>query len=212
MLYSLTQEQLAHTLMPLGEYTKGRTRQVARSLKLPVAERPESQEICFVQEGDYRTFLETYYRDVATPGPIVDLSGNVLGQHRGIAFYTIGQRRGLGIAAPHPLYVVAIEPETNTIVVGPEKDLWSDTLVADHLNLVAIEALREPVEVMAKVRYRSPEAEAVVIPLGDDTVELRFRRAQRAVTPGQAVVFYDGDVLIGGATIARADARQPRRA
>ncbi len=214
MLYSLSQDQLAATLLPLGDYTKARVRRMARQAGLPVAERPESQEICFVTQGDYREFLGTYYPEVARPGSIVDTQGNVIGEHRGIAFYTIGQRRGLGIAGRRPaagsalagraVYVVGIRPESNTVVVGPEEALWSDALVAEHLNLVGLAELPADLPVTAKVRYRSPEAEAILHPLEHGAVEVRFRQPQRAITPGQAAVFYQGEMLVGGATISHA--------
>ena len=201
VLYVLKQEQLRHTLLPLGDYLKTQARQMALERGLPVAFKAESQEICFVTQRDYGIFLTGYVPDAAKPGPIIDIHGHELGQHRGIIFYTIGQRRGLGIASPEPLYVVEIDAQRNAIIVGPESALYRETLVANRLNLISEESIPEPLEVKAKVRYKMPEEDAVVWQTDADTISLRFREPQRAITPGQAVVFYQGDILVGGATI-----------
>jgi tRNA-uridine 2-sulfurtransferase len=203
-LYVLTQEQLAHALFPLAELTKDQTRAVARQLGLPVASKPESQEICFVPDNNYGGFLEERVPGIATPGPIIDKEGRVLGEHRGIIFYTIGQRRGLGLAAPRPLYVIAIDPDRNAVVVGEESDLYVEALVAHEVNLVAVEALTEPLDVTAKIRYRAAEVGASLTPLPEGRLQVSFQRPQKGVAPGQAVVFYDGDVVVGGGTILSA--------
>jgi len=201
VLYVMTQDQLKHTLMPLGAYTKVRTRQMAQERGLPVATKPESQEICFIPNGHYGKFLQEYVPEAARPGPILDRQGDVLGRHRGILFYTIGQRKGLGISAKEPLYVVAIDREKNALTVGSEGDVYADELFATGANWVAIEHLAEPMEVRAKIRYRHREAEATITPMDEGKVYVKFRAPQRAITPGQAVVFYEGDVLVGGGTI-----------
>jgi tRNA-specific 2-thiouridylase len=207
VLYSLTQEQLAFTLFPLSANTKPQTRELARRIGLAVASRPDSQDICFVTQRGYGEFL--YQRDpsLARSGPILDTSGHQVGEHRGLVFYTVGQRRGLGLTASKPLYVVDIQPITNALVVGPEDALWSDALIGENLNLVSVAHITSGQSVTAKVRYRSQEVAARVIPLPDNQVEVHFASPQRAITPGQAVVFYDGDLLLGGATIRHRKAR-----
>lgn len=201
-LYTLTQEQLAHTLMPLGDYTKEEVRQMARQRNLPVAEKPESQEICFIPENDYRKFLREVAGPQIKPGPFLDLEGNVLGQHEGLPFYTVGQRRGLGIAAGRRLYVVDIDPARNAVILGPAEALWRSELVAEDNNFISIEELTSPLEVQAQIRYRSRPAPAVISPLGEGLVKVSFLEPQRAITPGQAVVYYRGQCVVGGGTIA----------
>ncbi|MBC7106835.1 MAG: tRNA 2-thiouridine(34) synthase MnmA [Firmicutes bacterium] len=202
VLYCLTQEQLARVLMPLGEFTKERVRRMALQWGLPVAGKAESQEICFVPEGGYRRFLEG--RGIGgPPGPIVDRAGRVLGRHTGLANYTVGQRRGLGLATGRRLYVVDLDPVRNAVVVGPEGELYRTELLAGDLNFIAVPGLNAPAEVTAQIRYRTPAAPATVYPEADGRVRVRFRRPQRAITPGQAVVFYRGDEVIGGGTIER---------
>ncbi len=202
VLYTLTQEQLAHTLFPLGSLTKVETRRVAQERLLPVAQKPESQEICFVPDNNYGGFLRDYVPGAAVPGPIVDKDGNQLGQHQGIICYTIGQRRGLGLPGPKPWYVVGIDAGENTIVVGHDEDLFADELVAENVNLIAWDKLDAPTKVSAKIRYRAPESPATAIPLDGNRLLVRFDHPQRAITPGQAVVLYQDDVVVGGATIA----------
>lgn len=205
VLYPLSQEQLKSTLMPLGNLTKEETRQIAKELGLPVAAKPESQEICFIPNNDYPSFLKDCIPDLAKPGPILDEQGNILGNHRGIPFYTVGQRKGLGISAGIPLYVVAIEPDKNAIIVGTEDKVFGEELTAFRLNWISIAKLTEPIMVKAKIRYRHQEAEAVITPLDGDRVYVKFSQSQWAITPGQAIVFYDGDVVIGGGTIETAN-------
>jgi tRNA-specific 2-thiouridylase len=202
-LCQLTQEQLSRTLFPLGNLTKVKVRQIASELKLPVAERPESQEICFIPDNNHIGFLKDHALTPAEPGPILDRKGNVLGQHEGIAFYTIGQRKGLGIAAAKPLYVTAIKPGKNAVVVGTKEQTYTSELVADNLNWIAGSMPEQPIIVKARVRYRHMEAEAIVSPLDKASVYVKFAEPQMAITPGQAVVFYDGDTVIGGGTIIR---------
>jgi tRNA-specific 2-thiouridylase len=201
VLYTMTQEQLEHTLMPLGEFTKDEVRGIAKEKDLPAADRPESQEICFIQNETYGEFLKKYIPEGARPGPIVNKEGKVIGEHRGIIFYTIGQRRGIGIAAGEPLYVIAIDKERNSIVVGKEEDVYGDELIANDVNYTAVERLKEPVKMDAKIRYLHQASSALVSPLNEDRVKVKFDEPQWAVTPGQAVVFYDGDNVAGGGTI-----------
>jgi tRNA-specific 2-thiouridylase len=202
VLYTMTQEQLKFTLLPLGDLTKAQVRQIARDLKLSVAAKPESQEICFVPDADYRRFLEKQIpADELKEGLIIDRKGKVLGRHKGIAFYTVGQRRGLGIGGGQPFYVVSIDKDENVLVVGEDKETLRDNLVAGELNWIAFDRLEEPIKVKAKIRYRHKETEAKVSPLGAQKVKISFSKPQRAITPGQSVVFYRGDVLIGGGII-----------
>ncbi|HHV62885.1 MAG TPA: tRNA 2-thiouridine(34) synthase MnmA [Firmicutes bacterium] len=201
VLYNLTQDQLASTLMPLGEFTKDETRALAAKLGLRIADKPDSQEICFIPDNDYRRFLAERVPHSVNPGPILDLRGNVLGEHKGIAFYTIGQRKGLGISAREPLYVVALDRERNAVIVGTESEVYSQGLIAGSVNWIAIEELVGAREARAKIRYYTEPAHAVISPLKPGYVEVGFAEPQRAVTPGQACVFYDGDVVLGGGII-----------
>ncbi len=201
MLYPMTREQLGHTLMPIGNLTKEIVREIAAELKLPVAAKPESQEICFIPDNDYPGFLQGYIPGAAKPGPILDGQGNVLGQHRGILFYTVGQRRGLGVSAGDPLYVIAIDRERNAIVVGGKQDTYGDELMASELNWITVAKPTQPLTVRAKIRYLHQEAEADITPLDGDRVYVTFNEPQTAIAPGQAVVFYDGDTVVGGGTI-----------
>jgi len=203
MLYSLTQEQLRHVRLPLGNFTKEQVREVARELALPVAAKPESQEICFIPDDDYPKFLKEYVPQAVMSGPILDEQGNILGEHQGILFYTIGQRKGLGISAKEPLYVIAIEPERNTIMVGGKQRVYGNELVASRLNWIALTELKQPITAKAKIRYLHQAAEAEISPLDEDQVYVKFKEPQMAITPGQAIVFYDGDIVIGGGTIER---------
>ena len=204
VLYVLTQDELAHTLLPLGELVKEQTRELARKLDLRVADKPESQEICFVVDGDYGSFLRRVAPEVVQPGPVLDLQGRVVGEHKGIAFHTIGQRRGLGIATGQPLYVVDIDVRRGAVVVGPEEALYREEVLADDVNLIGVAALEEPIRVQAKVRYRMPAAEGWLGQPSPDRLLLRFDRPQRAITPGQSLVCYQGDTVVGGGTILAA--------
>ena len=192
-LSSLSQEQLAHSLFPLGTYTKEEVRRLAQALGLPTAHKPESQDFI---TGGYFPLIEA-----AKSGPILDRQGNILGKHRGIPFYTIGQRHGLGISAKEPLYVTAIDYERNAILVGTKEEIYGEELIASELNWIAIERLEGPIEVRARIRYLHREAEAVVTPWDKDKAWVKFKQPQMAITPGQAVVFYIEDMVVGGGTI-----------
>jgi tRNA-specific 2-thiouridylase len=198
-LYTLTQEKLGHVLFPLGEYSRDEVKQMAKQAGLPTATKP-SQDICFISQKNYGTFLSQRFS--TQPGDIVDTRGRKLGQHRGIAFYTIGQRHGLGLASGKPLYVIRIEPESNRIVVGQEKELYSQKLAARKLNWISGKAPREPVTAKAKIRYKSKEAEADLF-FRNGYVDVHFARPQKAITPGQAVVFYNAGELLGGGIICQ---------
>jgi tRNA-specific 2-thiouridylase len=204
VLYPITQKQLRHTLLPIGNLTKEKVREIARELRLSVAAKSESQEICFIPDDDYPNFLRDYIPQAAKPGLILDEQGNILGRHQGILFYTIGQRKGLGISAREPLYVIAIEPERNAIVVGTKEKALGNELTASRLNWITTDKLTQSVAVKAKIRYRHQEAEATVTPIDEDRVYVKFKEPQMAITPGQAIVFYDGDIVIGGGTIESA--------
>ncbi|MBI4336229.1 MAG: tRNA 2-thiouridine(34) synthase MnmA [Chloroflexi bacterium] len=198
VLFGLTQGQLQRTLLPIGDYAKDDVRRLAAEAGLPVAAKPDSQEICFVLSSDYRQFLQE--RCQPHPGEIVDVEGGVLGRHPGIESFTVGQRRGLGIANGQPLYVVAIELETHRVVVGPEEALYRSDLLASRVNWISGMPPASPIEVAVKVRYKAAEAPATVVP-HDGAAEVHFHTPQRAITPGQAVVFYQGDEVLGGGFI-----------
>jgi len=202
VLYNLDQEQLSQILLPVGALTKDEVRAVAAEHDLLISDKPESQEICFIPDNDYRRFLKEHRPDTQRPGPILSVEGDRMGQHRGIANYTIGQRRGLGIAAREPLYVVDIDPDANAVIVGRDRDTFSRVVIARDCNLISTSGLEESVEVGAKIRYNAPVA-AARIQRGDHDGEVvtEFFQAQRAVTPGQAVVWYQGDIVVGGGTI-----------
>lgn len=200
-LYTLTQIQLAHTLMPLGEFTKDEVRRMAAARGLRVAEKPESQEICFVPDNNYRNFLRERINQEIKPGPFLDVQGKEVGRHEGIAFYTIGQRRGLGLAMGEKVYVVDIDPKSNAVIVGPEDALERSSLVAGDLNFILKKNITESERVKAKIRYNSKSAPATISLLSDNRVRVDFDSPQRAITPGQAVVFYQDDYLLGGGTI-----------
>ncbi|NIM57991.1 MAG: tRNA 2-thiouridine(34) synthase MnmA [Candidatus Aminicenantes bacterium] len=200
-LYPITQDQLSRTLMPIGDFTKEKVREKAREFVLPVAQRPESQEICFVPDKDYPGFLQSRIPEAFRSGPIVDLKDRVLGQHKGIGYYTVGQRRGMGIAAPQPLYVLAIRREKNTIVVGTNDKLYERKLHATRVNLISGERIAKPLRIKAKIRHKHKESKALLTPSNSDQAIVEFEKPQRAITPGQAVVFYDGDVVVGGGII-----------
>jgi tRNA-specific 2-thiouridylase len=202
-LYRLSQAQLARIVMPVGALTKVEVRELARRRGLAVAEKAESQETCFAPLGDYPEFLAGRAPGAFRAGPIKDLAGRILGEHKGIGNYTIGQRRGLGISAPRPLYVIAIDATRNAIVVGDERDLHRKKLLASQVRLICGKRIEEPVMVKAKIRYKHREARALVIPVSARRVRVEFDRPQRAITPGQSVVFYKRDVVLGGGIIDR---------
>ena len=199
VLFGLRQEQLRRLLLPVGRHTKADLRELARAGGLPVADKPDSQDICFIPAGDYRQFLSVHREP--TPGDIVDMDGVVLGEHQGVDRFTVGQRRGIGVASGAPLYVVRLEPETRRVVVGPESALLAPGLVADGVNWVGGTPPSGPREVTVKIRYRAAEAPAIAAPT-ENGATVWFSEPQRAVTPGQAAVFYAGDELLGGGFIA----------
>ncbi len=199
VLYTLGQRELSRTLFPVGEYPKEEIRSLAREWRLPNAAKPDSADICFIPSGDYRAFVRQ--RVAARPGAIIDTSGRRLGEHAGIVNYTVGQRRGVPPRGGEaPLFVIDLDAETDTVVVGPHEELMADGLVAEDITFVSGELPQAPLRVEARIRYRSVPAPATLDP-SDGRAELRFERPQRAVTPGQAVVFYDGERLLGGGTI-----------
>jgi tRNA-specific 2-thiouridylase len=205
-LFGLTQEQLSRTLFPLGRVTKTEVREIARAHGLTLAEKPDSQEICFIPGGDYKQFLTAYLEEQGeripeTAGELVSSSGEVLGRHEGIFNFTVGQRKGLGVSSPSPLYVLGIDPATHRVTVGADAELAALTFRARRLNWIAIPALTGPMRVRAKIRHRHDPAWATISPAGSDEVIAAFDEAQRAVTPGQSAVFYDGDEVVGGGWI-----------
>ena len=200
-LYNLTQEQLSHTLMPVGEYTKDEVREIADRINLRVANKPDSQDICFVPDGDYAGFIEQNLDTHIPTGNFVTTDGKVLGQHKGITHYTVGQRKGLGLALGYPAFVIEIRPETNEVVIGANEDSLSYYVRANCLNFMSIEDLTEPMRVFAKIRYNHKGAWCTIEKTKDDEVLCTFEEQQRAITQGQAVVFYDGDYVLGGGTI-----------
>ena len=224
-LYNLTQFQLEHTLMPVGAYSKDEIREMAHELGLPVASKPDSQEICFVQDNDYAGFITEYLKDDnnskimgnvpggitdnnpaaygLTPGNFVNSKGIILGRHKGLANYTVGQRKGLNLAMGQPVFVLELRPETNEVVIGNAEDVFSDRLYANQLNFMAIEDLEGELKVIAKIRYSHKGAPCTIRKTAQDEVFCIFDEPQRAITPGQAVVFYQGDYVVGGGTIIR---------
>ncbi len=202
-LYNLTQEQLAHTLMPVGEYEKEQIREIAAKIGLLIANKPDSQEICFIPDNDYAGYIERESGKTFPKGNFVDLEGNILGTHKGIIHYTIGQRKGLGLSMGSPVFVVDIRPETNEVVIGSNLDTFHDSLYAGKVNLMSVDALEGEREVVAKIRYSHKGAPCRIRMVDEDTVLCKFKEPVRAITPGQAVVFYDGDIVLGGAVIDR---------
>ncbi len=200
VLYNLTQEQLAHTRFPLGEMTKAEARQIAEQQGFLNAHKHDSQDICFVPDGDYVAFLERYTGKHYPGGDFLNRAGEVVGRHRGTVCYTLGQRKGLGLAMGEPVYVCAKDLAANTVTVGPESALYSRTLLADDMNWIAIPALTGPMRVEAKVRYSQTAQPGTVFPT-EGGIRLTFDTPQRAITPGQAVVLYQGDLVVGGGTI-----------
>jgi tRNA-uridine 2-sulfurtransferase len=217
-LFELTQEQLSYAFFPLGEMTKQEVRDIAEAAGLPTAQKPESQEICFVPDGSYAQFIERYLAEdkpagkalpvlnnyqpsQLSPGEIVTTAGEVIGMHNGIHRYTVGQRKGLGISAPDPLYVVEVDAKQNRVVVGSSDDLLKSTMTINRTNWIPFDTLREPLHVSVKIRSRAEEAGATLRAQDDGGVLVTFDEPQRAVTPGQAAVFYDGEIVVGGGWI-----------
>ena len=202
-LFSLRQDQLARALFPLGEKTKTDTREVARHCHLKTADKEESMEICFVPDNDYGKFLEQAKLARKHRGEIVDLYGTVLGHHDGIEFYTVGQRRGLGITTPKPVYVIDLDAENNRVVVGDDSALDRDEFTASNCNWIPFDRLTESIEVTTKIRYNHPGTPATLTPTGNGSVKVKLHTAQRAITPGQAAVFYQDDLVVGGGWITK---------
>ncbi len=202
VLYMLGQEELRHLLLPLGDYTKEQVRAMARQRGLPVADRTESQDLCFLADNDYRRFLRVHAPEAIRPGPILDTAGRVIGEHKGLPFYTIGQREGVGIAASEALYVMEIDVTRNALVVGTKGELGRRELIATEVNYVSGRVPQEPLEITAKIRYKAVEAQALLLPLGDGRARVTFAQPQRDITPGQGVVFYQGEAVLGGGIIS----------
>jgi tRNA-specific 2-thiouridylase len=202
-LFSLNQNQLARTLFPIGYFRKEDVRNKTKKVGLRVHDKRESQEICFIPGMDYRPFLKRRLSRETEAGDIVNSKGHVLGRHKGLPFYTIGQRRGLGVSAGKPLYVVGFDKGRNLVFVGEKQEVYSSALIADQLNWIAMEELRQPMRVTARIRSTHREADAMVEPLGRATVRVTFPQPQEAITPGQAVVFYDGEIVLGGGWIQK---------
>ncbi|MBQ2707502.1 MAG: tRNA 2-thiouridine(34) synthase MnmA [Clostridia bacterium] len=202
VLWALTQDQLSRTIFPLGGMSKDEVRRIAGEQGLINADKPDSQDICFVPDGDYAGFIERYTGKTPAPGKFIDAAGNVLGEHRGIIRYTIGQRKGLGIAMGRPIFVTKIDPAANTVTLGDEPALFSRQLDAHGINLIALPKLDAPLRVTARARYGKMDAPATVFQTGEDTMHVEFDEPQRALTRGQSVVLYDGDVVVGGGIIS----------
>ena len=203
-LYRLTQHQLSHTLFPLGDLTKAQARKTAEEQGFVTAKKRDSQDICFIPDGDYLVFMQSYTGKSYTPGNFLDTNGNVVGQHKGAVGYTLGQRKGLGLAMGEPVYVCGKDMTKNTVTVGSNESLFQKNLRATDCNWIAIEQLTQPIRVYAKARSRQAEQPAWVYPEENGIVRVEFDEPQRAITPGQAVVLYDGDTVIGGGTIRSA--------
>lgn len=200
-LYDLTQEQLSKTLMPCGDYSKAQIREIARRIGLEIADKKDSQDICFVEDGNHGRFVYSTLSGYQSPGNIIDTNGRVLGSHKGIGYYTIGQRKGLGLAVGKPVFVLAINRETNEVVVGNEEDLMHDTVIIDEVNLIMVDKITQPIQLTGKIRYASKPAVCTVYPLADGRLEVVFKDGQRAMTIGQSAVFYQGDRVFGGGII-----------
>ena len=216
-LFGLTQEQLSRSLFPLGGMTKAEVRTMARSYGLALAEKPDSQEICFVPGGEYKNFLAAYLAEQGesfpdTSGELVTTDGRVIGEHSGIHNFTVGQRKGLGVATGSPLYVIQIKGDSRQVVVGGKESLYSHSLVVRRINLIAVEDLNGPMRVGVKIRHRHEPARATIEKTDRDEVLVRFDEPQRAITPGQAAVFYDGEIVVGGGWIGAEGAGEARSA
>ncbi|CUS99721.1 tRNA 2-thiouridine(34) synthase MnmA [Candidatus Chrysopegis kryptomonas] len=205
-LWGLTQESLSRTIFPLGELTKQEVRELARKYGLKIANKPESFEICFVPDNDYTKFLEKNVDGLAekVKGGDIVMDGKVIGKHRGYPFYTIGQRKGLGVALGYPVYVIGIDPVANVVEVGTEDKLYHNALIAGNVNLISVDKIEDGMKVLAKIRYSDEGTLAMLKNYGDDKILVEFEKPKRAITPGQSVVFYDGDVVVGGGIIEKA--------
>ena len=203
MLYGMTQRELAHTLFPLGALTKAEVRALALENGFGNARKRDSQDICFVPDGDYAAFIRRWTGRDFPPGDFVGTQGEVYGQHKGIIHYTVGQRKGLGLSFPQPMFVKELDVENNQVVLSKAEELFSQTVAARDVNLISVESIPEPLRVKARVRYRQKEQPATVLQTGPDELRVVFDQPQRAVTPGQSLVLYDGDTVVGGGKIAR---------
>lgn len=201
VLYNLTQEQLKHTLMPLGKYTKEQIRKIAEDYGFLNANKKDSQEICFVKDNDYAGFIEREYNYKPIKGEFVGTDANVYGLHKGIIHYTVGQRRGLGLSLKAPLYVKKLDATTNKVILCPKDELYDDSLICKNINLITLEALETSITATVKIRYSAPKVKATLIPLDNGNIKVVFDEPQKAITPGQAVVFYDSNIVIGGGII-----------
>ena len=207
VLSVMGQHQLSHAMFPLGEYAKPQVRELAKKFNLPVAEKPDSQDLCFLSDNDYRRFLNDHAKGIATRGNIVDTSGKILGEHDGLPFYTIGQRKGIKIAASEALYVIGTNMERNELIVGTVKELGQSKMRVARVNWVSGVVPASPFEAMIKIRYKAKEQRGCVTPLGDDRVGVTFDEPLRDITPGQGAVFFDGDVVLGGGIIQRGEGK-----
>lgn len=201
VLYSLSQNQLSKVIFPLGDMTKAEARKIAEENGFINAHKKESQDICFVKNEDYTDFIERYTGKSYPCGNFVDTDGNILGNHKGIIHYTVGQRKGLGLALPAPLYVCRLDTEKNEVVLCPNEGLFTKELTANNINLISVPDLYTPMRIKAKVRYRHTEQDATAVQIDENTIQVTFDEPQRAITKGQAVVLYDGDTVVGGGTI-----------
>ena len=202
-LYKLTQEQLSKTLFPLGNYKKTEIRDIAKKLDLKTANRPDSQEVCFIEDNNHYNFVKEYSQNLTQQGDMVDIQGNVLGIHNGISKYTIGQRRGLGVVTGKPMFVIDIDGESNTVILGSNDDLFKKELIASNLNWIAIDSLEDSMEVDIKIRSTAKSAKGKISPIDNSRVQVIFNTPQRAITRGQSVVFYKEDSVIGGGIITK---------
>ncbi|PIH05860.1 tRNA 2-thiouridine(34) synthase MnmA [Clostridium combesii] len=202
-LYNLTQFQLERTLMPCGQYKKSKIREIAKEIGLRVHNKKDSEEICFIPDNDHGRYIKNRFPNKVREGNFVDKQGSILGTHKGIVYYTIGQRKGLGIAFGKPMYVVDINPFRNEVVLGDLEDLLNTELIAKDINYIPFDTLKEPMEVEAKIRYSQTPSKAIITPIEDGRVRVNFHEKQRAITKGQSVVFYKDDLLIGGGIIEK---------
>lgn len=200
-LYNFTQDQLKHTLMPCGAYEKTKIREIAKEIGLAVHNKKDSEEICFVTDNDHGKYISNEKPDRVKPGNFVDKSGNILGKHKGIVYYTIGQRKGLGLSLGRPVFVIGINAKTNEVVIGSEDDIFKTDLIATDVNFIPFDKLEDEMKVQAKIRYSARPAEAIISPLENGRVKVSFAEKQRAITKGQSVVFYNDDIVVGGGII-----------
>lgn len=202
-LYNFTQEQLSQTLMPCGNYTKDKIREIAKEIGLAVHNKKDSEEICFIPDNNHGKYITSVRPKEVKEGNFIDKNGNILGKHKGIVYYTIGQRKGLGLALGRPVFVTDIIPKTNEVVVGPEEDIFKTDLIAKDVNFIAFDILNSEMKVQAKVRYSAKPCDAIIYPIGNGRIKVSFKDKQRAITKGQSVVFYDGNLVVGGGIIEK---------